>query len=263
MKVIIYITLILTGLASCTKVIDVDLNESNPKVVIVAEYNGNTSTVSAKVSMTSSYFNSSTSPEITNAVINISDDQGNNGTLTHTANGNYELLGYTPNFGSTYTLTVVHNGDTYTAPCELPAPILLDSVTTELFPGFFGGDPRHIAFAHFQDPASTGDFYQMIISQNGVQTTTLASYTTQDDVLTNGNYIIRPLFSDYKLELGDMAGLELRKISQSVYNYINEASSIEGGSNAAAPANPTTNWNNGALGYFSAFSSSSKTVLVQ
>lgn len=263
MKTLYTLIALLIIVTSCTKVIDIDLNNSDPKIVIVSEYNGNTNEVHAKVTMTSNYFGSDASPVVDNAVITISDGQGNVGNLIPQFNGEYSLSNYTANVGKTYTLNVSVNGALYTSNCVLYDSIQLDPITYELFPGIFGNEPGYAIFANFQDPANDENNYQMVVAKDGVVYDELSAMILQDDLLTNGNYVERPLFTQELFDIGDTVSLELRSIDRKIFEYIDQASSIEGGSNSAAPANPTSVWTNGALGYFSAYKSSKQTVVIQ
>jgi len=58
---------------SCQKVIDVDLNESNPQTVIEGNYTAEDSTVVVRITNTSSYFNSDASQTVNNADVTITD----------------------------------------------------------------------------------------------------------------------------------------------------------------------------------------------
>ena len=83
-----------------------------------------------------------------------------------------------------------------------------------------------------------------------------------DDRFTDGNPISRPLFLDPLFQLSDTIGMELRSIDEVVYDYYTELLTIAGSQASAAPANPESNWNNDALGYFSAYSNSTQEVIV-
>ncbi len=68
-----------------------------------------------------------------------------------------------------------------------------------------------------------------------------------------------------KFSLDDIVHVELHSISKETYDYYNTLSDIIGGNmeGSSAPANPTTNLNNGALGYFGAFAISSRTIVIE
>jgi len=263
MKKIAYLLGIIVLAASCQKVIDVDLNESNKNIIIEGNFTAADSTVRVTVSLTSSYFDSEVSPLVDNAIVTMIDGNGASTLIPSIGNGQYELANYIPNYGTTYTLEVVYEGVSYKAECALPTPVQLEPITYQYFEGFFGSDPGYAAFLNFNDPAGQEDFYQIILGLNGTTFSKIDQIFTQDDVLTDGNLVQRPLFADDFFQLDDTVYMELRTVSRAVYDYTNELQSISGGSNSAAPGNPTTNWDNGALGYFNAYGTSIQTVVIQ
>lgn len=263
MKKIFYLIAITTTLFSCQKVIDVDLNEANPTPVFEAIYSAEDSTVYVQLSLTSSYFNSDPSTSIDAAVVNIIDGTGASSIVPSIGNGMYVLENYAPNFNTTYTMSVVYNGTTYEAESDLPDSVSLEEITYEYFPGFFGSDPGYLINMNFQDPLGLGNYYAAVLTVNGEEFGALTDLITQDDQLTDGNLVSRPLFTDELPQIGDTVGLELRSIDEDIYYYINETQSIAGGNASAAPANPTTNWNNNALGYFAAYSNTRTWTIIQ
>lgn len=261
-RLLIFSAFVLT-LFSCQKVIDVDLNDSNPIVVIEANYRAEDSTVLVRITQTSNYFDNSASPEINSALVTIVDQAGNPTTIPSIGNGYYELSAYAPVFNTTYTLNVTINGENYSAECVLKTPVQLEDITYQYFDGFFGSEGGYVPFLNFQDPQNSEDYYSIILSRNDTLYNSLDDFFLQDDMLTNGNMVERPLFANSFYQLDDSVHMELRTIDKRIYNYIDEAQSISGGQSSAAPGNPTNNWSNGALGYFSAYSSSRKSVIIE
>jgi hypothetical protein len=263
MRKLTYILAFFVLASSCQKVIDVDLNDSNQTIVIEANYKAEQDRVEVLVTMTSSYFDSEASPFVDNAVVTITDANGVSTTIPHVLGGLYRLTQYTPQYDSDYTISVVANGETYTATCNLATPVPLDPITYEYLEGFFGADPGYVTQLNFQDPAGIENYYQIVITENDKTFDRIDEIQLQDDGFTDGNYIERPLFLSAFSQLGDTISYEFRTVDKVVYNYTSEAASISGGSNSAAPGNPTTNWDNGALGYFNAYDVSRDTVIIQ
>jgi hypothetical protein len=56
-------------------------------------------------------------------------------------------------------------------------------------------------------------------------------------------------------------------MDRAVYGYFETLSSViaddQGDGPQVAPANPNSNWSNGALGYFGAFSDRSKSIIIE
>ncbi|MCH2232081.1 MAG: DUF4249 domain-containing protein [Crocinitomicaceae bacterium] len=263
MKKIVYLFAITSTLFSCQKVIDVDLNESNPTPVLEGVYSAEDSTVHVQLSLTSSYFNSDPSQSIDAASVNIIDGNGTSTSVPSIGNGMYVLENYVPNYNSTYTLSVVYDGTTFQAESDLRDSVSMEDITYEYFPGFFGSDPGYLYSINYNDPVGLGDYYAIAITINSSEFDAMSELITQDDQLTDGNLVSRPLFTDKLALIGDTIQLELRSIDEDIYDYINELQSIAGGNASAAPANPTSNWNNNALGYFAAYSNTRKSVIIE
>ncbi|MDB2657470.1 DUF4249 domain-containing protein [Crocinitomicaceae bacterium] len=263
MRKLAYILGLVVLASSCQKVIDVDLNEGNQNIVIEGNYTGEDSTVRVGVTLTSSYFNNDPSPTVDNALVTITDQNGIPTVVPSAGNGQYVLSGYAPDYGTSYTLSVVYDGATYSAACSMPTPVQMDPITYQYLDGFFGADPGYVSILNFQDPELTTDFYQIVITENGTSFDRIDQIQTQDDALTNGNYIQRPLFLNELSLLGDTISYEFRTVDKAIFDYTFQAADIAGGSNSAAPGNPITNWDNGALGYFSAYGVSRDSVVIQ
>lgn len=262
MKNILWISLVILTLASCQKVIDVDLNDESSEIVLDASYSAKDSTVSVLISLTSSYFNSSPSEKITDAVVSITDQVGTSTVVPHIGNGQYTLTNFIPQYGVAYTLTVSANGKLYTAKSTLNTAVQLDPMTYEFIPGLFGSDGGYVVYLKFQDPVAEGDYYEIVLTRNGSELKKITEVFTQDDVLTNGNFIERPLFGPEFFDLGDTIGMELKTITKARYEYVNQLQSVVQ-QNSGAPGNPKSNWDNNALGFFSCYSSSFDEVIIE
>jgi hypothetical protein len=259
-----YLALILGIIAvtSCQKSIDIDLNEADPVVVIEANYTAEDSTVRVIITETSNFFSGDEEPTIDNAVVTITNQAGVSEQVPFIADGQYTLENYIPEFGTTYTMTVLANGVTYTATCDMltaidQQPIIYDSIP----PGPFSGDGGYVVALTYQDPPAQGDYSSAHITRNGKRLKKLNDIVLNDDQLTNGNLVIRPLFVKL-FDSGDTVEIELRTINEKVHDYYQELISLTD-PNSAAPANPNYQWENRALGFFSAHSSSRQSVIIQ
>lgn len=260
-----YLALVLLGLitfASCQKSIDIDLNDANPVVVIEANYTAEDSTVRVLITETSNFFSGDASPTIDDAVVTITNQAGVSTVVPFVANGQYTLPNYAPEFSTTYTMTVLANGTTYTATCDmLPLIDQFPVIYEYIEPGPFSGDGGYVVALTYQDPAAEGDFTAAVITKNDTLFNELSDLTLNDDQFTNGNLVIRPLFVNL-FDIGDSVEIELRTINEKIHDYYVELSSLTD-PNSAAPANPTYQWENRALGFFSAYPSSRQSVIIQ
>jgi hypothetical protein len=120
-------------------------------------------------------------------------------------------------------------------------------------------------FLNFQDPMSR-NYYRAVYKRNGNEQDNLGDIQLFDDQLTNGNYIEIPIFNqEYKL--GDTAYVALQTMDAEVYTFletfISAASADAGSPFSAAPDNPISNIEGGAVGVFAAYSRTEATVVVE
>lgn len=252
MKQLTYIVAaLIIGLTSCTKVIDVNFDDAPSKVVIEGIINNN-ELPTVKLSKTVEADQNNVFPPLTGATVTINDDAGNTETLQDMGNGVYNgnvIIG-TP--GNTYTLTVIAEGTTYTSQCKMPALVPVDSLSTRTFSGF--GDGNDFVVVHYVDPETTGNNYRAVLYINDEL---VPEIFIEDDVFINGNVREAVLFSgEYELIPGDKIRAEINCIDKPVYDYLLELIEVSGSSDVASPSNPVTNIEGGALGFFTAQTSS-------
>ncbi len=253
---------------SCTKVIDIDLNNADKQFVIEGEISNQAGPYLIKISETVNFSESNNYPPIKNAQVFIEDNLGNKDTLTETSPGNY----YTQNIigvpGRIYFLNVLVGDKKLSAKCTMPNPIPLDTIIF-LKSNFGGGGPggstevNYAAIPEFLDPPTLGNCYRFIQKAND---TLDKSFIVDNDNLINGLKYQRPIFSQgFTTRLNDTFTLEMQNIDVSIYNYFNSLNESlgSGPGGGATPANPVSNIEGGALGYFSAHTSQKKTVIVK
>jgi hypothetical protein len=249
-------TALLLGLGSCTKVIDVAIRDSDTRIVIEGVINNVPGPHTVRVSTSTNFDAAGTGASIDNAVVTIT-----NGMLTDTlrpvGNGNYQTHRITGTPGQTYTLRVVANGNTYLATSTMPQPILLDELAYET-----AGPHGKVLQASYDDPGSVANYYQFVVFFNDQRQKPI--YVT-DDRLRNGIRARTPitLNNDIKtVDKNDLFRVEMRCIDAGVFDYLKSLSDVLGGQ-AVSPANPNSNLSGGALGYFSAQTTSSRSLTIR
>lgn len=239
---------------SCEKVIDVDLNSDDPKVVIEGTFTAGETTHNVLITRTMNFDESGSYPTVDNAVVSVTDNLGNTQVLTFVGNGNYQTTGYPVIEGRTYTLTVVAEGKTYTAQTTAPVLVPIDNLFVLSFE--FGADTINSLIPMRMDPAGVKNFYQFNLFRNSKR---LEGIYLQDDAFTDGIQIQQPIFDDGgEYESGDTAFVEMFTIDEPVYNYFFALLQNQ----TATPANPTSNFSGGCLGYFSARSKDTASVII-
>jgi hypothetical protein len=248
--------LVVCSIVSCQKVISIDLNSTAVQTVVQGNLSNQPGPYSVLLSQTVNFSSPSTYPPVSGAQVIISDNAGNSDTLKENPAGTYsgsKLIG-TPN--RAYTLVINASGKNYTATSTMPPQVNIDSVTVGK--SFFGKNLQ--ASMSFKDPGITTNYYHIVEIINHVP------QNQQIEVLSNelisGQEITVPIRSDKdSLRVGDSVTVLLQCIDKSVYTYYQSLQNANG-SSQITPANPPSNLSNGALGYFSAYSVSSKSIVV-
>ncbi|MCH2046628.1 MAG: DUF4249 domain-containing protein [Saprospiraceae bacterium] len=254
---------------SCEKVIDLDLNEASPKPVFES-YIEEDSVCYVSATWTSSYYDNSTSEFIPNATITISDGLGNSENLVYQGDGVYTGNTIRGTVGRTYSLQIDVDGNNYTASSTMPPLVGIDSFTVQSVSDFFGGvgpgggKPTFWVYANYTDPANEENFYAVRTTYwDSVEARYTTDYSIDDDNISDG--ISTRAFTTFnRFEVGDTLVCELPSIDYPTWLYFKTLEDALSGAGvaSAAPANPTTNIQGGALGYFGAWAKSRKEYIV-
>ena len=170
--------------------------------------------------------------------------------------------------GRTYTLQIklanaIGGHKEYSASSTLYPISTLDSVNLLFHPDWSRFGIWEVK-CYVQEPP-TVDFYRFLILKNRVMLTdTLNEWFITDDKFFNGSYTngatVAYLQQGSKQEglmKGDTVTVEVNNIGKEYYNFLVEAQAELRGSNplfSGPPANIKGNINNGAIGFFSAYS---------
>ena len=258
-----YILILLGSLFSlgCKKVLDVNLKNSEPQMVITGEINNLPGPYKVTISKSVDFTANNTFPPVSGALIIIKNKRLID-TLIETEPGNYFTRKIKGKPGESYTLNVSVGGKIYSATSVMPKPVQLDSLTFLL-----GRSNAIYPVANFQDPQDVPNYYQFIEFVNGKTLKNGRGNSVFDDRLSDGRYITSILYDDSSyIKPGVTLTVQMNCIDKEVYNYLSELLQIAGGGggfSSPAPANPESNITGGVLGYFSANTVSSKTVNIQ
>jgi hypothetical protein len=262
---------------SCQKVIDVDLNSADPKVVIEGIITDSTGPHLVKLSYTGSYFDVNKFNGIPGATVIISDNTGNTDTLKESPMaGYYFTQKITGTSGRTYTLQVNVNNEKYYASSTMPSRVEIDSINYYKPEDLnFGPDRRSdgkLVKMNFMDPKGQGNYYliKMYVNDTLSYFSFQSLFAPTDDYMLyqdnfyDGNNVNVTLFGKFVYP-GDSVSVELISIDKSIFDYFNGLNQLapRGGGSSAAPANPPSNVSNGAVGYFSAEAISRKSIKVK
>ncbi|MFT4673644.1 MAG: hypothetical protein ACJAYD_000196 [Patiriisocius sp.] len=238
---------------SCEDVIDIDLQNGEPKLVIEATINlleDGTATAVILLSETAPFFNSII-PPVTDAIVTITTSTGDVFIFPHIENG-YYIAALTPVLDMTYSLEVIHKGETYTATESLYAVPQLEEVIQD-DEGGFGGDQIELK-AFFTDPAGVQNYYlSEALSIRGNKRDAF------NDEFFDGNRVNDFYLVD-ELTSGDVVTFNLFGVDENFFNFmvvvLQQTDDGGGGPFETQPATVRgnivneTNQDNFPLGYF-------------
>lgn len=249
----------------CQKVINVDLNEAAPKIVIEGMITDKRGPYSVTITKSGSYFNQPVLPTVSGAQVYINDDFGLTDSLREAAPGIYITSRTRGVPGRTYTLRVVSENLEYTGTSTMFSHVSIDSlkIVKSEFQRF---DPdgknrnknQYELHCFFKDPLEK-NFYRIRVMKNDSINT--QSYRLYDDQYTNG------LVTELRVsnaEAGNTYRIELLSLDKATYAYYRSLADLlyTNPFFGSTPANPETNLRNGALGYFGAAALSSRTFTI-
>jgi hypothetical protein len=248
------------GMMSCEKVIKLDLDNADPRIVIDANVSDQFENQTVRVSKTYSFSEGNKFNGISGAKVVLTTFDGDVVNFNETATkGVYKSPRMRGKPGVEYTMTVTVEGKTYASVSAMPFKVSLDSLTFKQF-DFFGSINTYIA-ANFEDPGYTADQYRYILKVKDK----VEEDAVSDDRFNNGNHVANVLY--YELDdliTGDTLEVELQCINRPVYKYFFTLEQISGdGGPPVSPENPPSNFSNGALGVFNAYTSSKRTALIK
>jgi Domain of unknown function (DUF4249) len=254
---IIFGALIALAFSSCEKVINVDLKNAEQKIVIegIVDNSGKPATV--KITKTVNFSSGNTFPALSGATVKITDNTGAVFNLTETTSGNYSNASLIGVIGNTYTLSVLAEGKTYVGISKIPRSAPIDTLEQETVP--FGNTQEKVVSVIYTDPVGFGDYCQVIQTPAGKKD---KGVHIADDTYTDGGNSPFLIFADdAKLKTGDNVKIELRFIDKNIYRYLKGIEDLQQGN--TVPANPDSNISGGCLGFFSAHTSETKTIIIQ
>jgi hypothetical protein len=251
--------------SGCEKVINVDLNEAAPRIVIEGLITDGMGPYIVTISKSGSYFNQPVLPPVSGAMVIITDNSGIIDTVKETTPGIYITSKTIGIPGLTYTLKVISEGQEYDGTSTIHSHVKIDSLTlvknTSSGIGLGGDnqDRSHVEIhCFFKDPPEKNFYRIRTIKNDSINT---QNYRLYDDQYTNGEETELRVAN---ASAGDTFRIELMSLDEQTYGYYRTLADLLHTNPVfgSTPANPNTNLSNGALGYFGACAVSSKTIIV-
>jgi uncharacterized protein DUF4249 len=244
-------------ISACEEVIEIDLNSSDPRIVIEGTVTDQPGSYQVLISKTADYYDQANYPAVSGAQVTISDDNGFSEELIETAAGIYQTDSLQGTQGRTYTLTAIVEGQTFGAESTMPVALEIDSLYYNISEGGVRQRDKEgfELVCNFRDHPQIEDFGRLKVYRNNEL---VDGYFVYNGRLSDGNVIEYDRIRT-DLKLNDFVKVELHSIDEPTYEFystIGNASASTGSKGriqTKTPANPETNLTGGALGYFGVF----------
>ena len=257
-------------LTSCEEVIDVDLNSSDPAFVVEAIiYKDSVSSV--RLTRTTSYFTLEEPGFIENASITISDETSSE-ELQYTGQGYYTGNTIIGTEESTYEIEIIHDGLTYSGITYMPVKTDIISVSYDKYEDQSTlnplGETVFTIICEFSDNPDIDNFYMIKYLEDGKMIEKNYFMITERDAIGGSFNIENDIisFSESIFYDGGEVEVQVFSIDESVYNYFMQLNDIlfwKRRIMPPTPYNPSSNINNGALGYFAALAYDSEIIILE
>lgn len=242
---------------SCEKEIEVDLNSSDPKIVIEALVELD-SLATVKITRSQNYNQEGGFPPVDSAIVTIADNMGNTEILKQNSAGLYTAKTIKGVEGYTYNLLVSVEGKDYTSTSTMPKQVKIDSLYMYYVPSFKKAYPM----VQFQDIPGERNYYRTVLFINNKRVRAALSVTDDEDRDGATISFLQTYDEDYNngedIKQGDIISVDLQCIDKGAYTYFESLGRI-----GSTLTNPTSNIVGGALGYFSAFTSNTETTIAE
>lgn len=254
--IILFSTIIFT---SCEEVVNIDLANSEPKLVIDAIIKWEKGTTgehqTIKLSLTNDFYTNDILPA-NGAIVTVTNSSDVIFNFVEVPNtGDYICTNFQPLIGETYRLEILYNGELYLASSTLFATPDIINVSQETVPGFGGDDEIQIKY-FYQDNGAENNYYLLSVKNPNKQIPEFGAVT---DEFFQGN-IMFGFYGSSETEPGIILDLSVQGISIGYFNYMNKLITIAGSGSGNPFATPpatirgnitnATDNNNFPLGYF-------------
>jgi hypothetical protein len=267
LKKYIFISIVLSILAvltACEKIIDIDLSDSKEVIVIEATITNVKSPITVLVSKTSTYLGSKTNNPVSGAKVSIRTEKGSPNYFVETMPGEYVFPNPPMSINLWYICEVEYEGITYTARSFLNDKVPIADMKFTYFDGLGFFDSGYKVACFIKDPVRVENYYRLKYYANGRQVDDHGDLTIFSDKLFNGK-VVGLNHGSFVFRKTDTLVVEVQTIDKAAYDYYSTLKAISGfeAFESASPSNPISNFDNGALGFFTAYSYERRKMIIQ
>lgn len=263
-----YITpfLLLVLLWGCQEVVEVNLDNTNPKLVVEGLITNQEGPYYVKLSTTGNFYSKEATPAVTEAVVTLADNAGNTEVLTHLSDdpGIYRADQIRGEVGRTYYLNIQYKGQEYTSEAYMPPVTTIDSLVIRFVKGNPIKEEGHYLYFYAEEPQGETNYYRWLVYENDSLYNSPSDLLIANDALIQGR--IENLELPYPFQKSDTVRLEMQSLSKKAYEYylgLQTVYSNDGGLFSPPPVNPPSVISNGALGIFRASAVEAGEVVIE
>lgn len=242
-------------LDSCQEVVEIPLDNTNPKLVVDGMVSNQPGPYYVKLSTTGDFYSTAPSPKVTDAVVTISDNAGNSEVLTHISDqpGTYQTSTLQGVIGRTYYLNIQYEGQSYQSESQLNPVSDIDKLEVRFEEKTLTRDEGYRIYLFAKEPRGETNYYRFMVYENDSLYNSINDLLIANDDILKGD--IENLDVGYSFDLNDKVRLEMQSLTKKDYEYYNGLSILydnDGGLFSPPPVNPPSTISNGALGIFRA-----------
>lgn len=238
---------------ACQKVIDIPLNNAEQLLVVEAVLKDSPGNNYVILSRSGSVYEDSGFEKIADATVKVTDDLGAVYEFEYVGEGVFTKPDFQTLPNHMYYLEVNALGQTITASSHTMSKPKIDSLTYVNLAGLFGipaDDTLYLVSFHSVENGTERNQYQLKIFRNGIVN---SGYYLGNDDFINGQYYEAQFFGS-EADPRDTVLVEMVSMDEANYRYyVGLANNLNSGPFSVAPANPPSNLNGGALGFFGAY----------
>jgi hypothetical protein len=248
MRFFFFLILISLFLVSCEEVVEVELQDASPEVVIEGNISSGNGPFFVRLTYSQPYFDQEKMTTIDDGIVTIKSGTSTE-TLVKKGLGFYKTSMTHGIPGRSYQLSVTTREGNYSASVTLPPPVPIDTIYYRV--GVFNSDSLNI-FVEFLDPPNVENYYRLKLFRNRKYSPD--DYYMINDAFYDGQRIWAPFY--YRdFSPGDTVLVELYNMERESWRYLKGlGETVQQNVNPQAPGNPPSNISGGALGFFGAWS---------
>lgn len=249
---------------SCTEVIEFDLKDVTPQLVVEASV-PESGYAEVVLTTTVNVNSKNESNHVTGAIVVLEDETGHNEILEEVSLGHYQskLIIGVPNASYKLRIAVDQQVKEISSEDTMPLPIKISRlrVRESNMPDVNGLPvPAWEVIVDYNDPINEKNYYRFVEYINGK----ISAHYVETDIPNNGVKNKSFLTSCTRMLVpGDTLTVEMQSISKAVYDYFYGFSLLNKITQGTTVVNPVTNVSGVKLGYFSAHTVSRKSIVVQ